>query len=780
VDDGKSFNSLASVLQSGKGASMRQRSLHRTFRRHYIWPQALVALLLAGGGLGCSPGTSTPAALSPTAPALASIPVLSEEQFAPEVADLLRENRPSPARSTKVASVIQHQLTRAAGYFARDLEVQGVNAVSGALLLARTGELHPRTLGKHAAVLLQAADLVSKAGDEGRARALYELALESEPGSPGLVARAKNHLQALYQWEQATHTDGSMQAAQARRLAAVKRALLKRDPDAIKVARDAIRDWVDVAIEFERLEEPPRSSFELDERISANIAVRTAAQCLVALYLRDGDAEGAMQALRDEGLEVAAPLQEALQSAADGGVDGWMAWYQEFQGELEHPFHFDRDIARAAQWGTAASILRIGANAEVRSTMAVLPISNLLVEFAMPDVVPLMLADMAGEQFEKEDKQREAEAQQVGLAFIYRSLLQLDASSDLTLARRVFENAKPLLDGYVGAKDQRPAPVHFYELMGTLEARAGDLDHAYPLLSRSAKVRPSVDTFRLLSAIERQKGNLGAALQWANQLLELANKERLPLAKGQALLLAHEILLQQNDKLKAEKTLETALQHLLDLRRQSGPSGVAAATERYLAQVLERYGQLEAARRASERARVASANDAVQLGDVLLDESRRALTFSDLARGRLALRHAIEAEVDDTALVYAMLWQQLLELRLRVVSDGTVEEALSRIGDNNRWVSELRQWAAGTLTDAALQERATSLSEKVEADFYTAIRRQFLSEAGASIPLQAPEIQAIAQSSAIELIEVRIARDLSSQGPASGQFPALPAGVVLP
>jgi cellulose synthase operon protein C len=738
-----------------------------------------MALLVTSAIGACTPAGSTPAA-SPSAPALTSVPALAAEDFAPQVSQLLTSSGPSDERSTQIAAAIQHQLGRASGYFARDLDVQGVNAVIGALLLARAGELHPQTLQSYAVVLLEAADSVAKTGDEGRARALYELAVDSEPNNALLASRAKGHLNALYKWEQTTQTDGSMQAAQARRLAAVNRALLKRDAGAMEAARTAIREWVDVAIEFERLEEPPRSSFELDERITANIAVRTAAQCLVALYLRDGDARGAMQALRDEGIEVAQPLQEALQAAADDNVEGWMAWYQEFQGELEHPFHFDRDIARAGQWGTAVEILKLGTNAQPRSTMAALPIANLLVEFGMPDVVPLLLGRVAGEQLEKADKQREDEAKQVGLSFIYRSLLQLDAADDLPLARRVFANTIPLLEGYKASKERRPAPVHFYELMGTLEARAGALDQAFPLLTRSAKVKPAVDTFRLLSAIERQRGNLPAALQWTNQLLELANKERLPLAKGQGLLLAHEILLQQNDKARAEKTLEQALQHLLELRGQSGPSGSAAATERFLAQVLERYGQLEAARRASERARVASANDTAQLGDVLLDESRRALTFSDLPRGRSALRHAIDAEVEDSALVYATLWQQLLELRLRVVSDGTVEEALSRIGGGNRWITELRQWALGDLTDAALQERATSLSEKVEAQFYTAIRRQFQSESGKVTPLAAPEIQAIAQSSAIELIEVRIARDLSSQGPATGQFPQLPAGVVLP
>ncbi len=487
---------------------MRHRSLHRTSHRRSVLPTAVVALFLAGAWGACSPGANTQPAASPQAPALSSIPALSEEQFAPAVKELLTSDGSANDRSTQIAAAIQHQLGRASGYFARDLDHQGVNATVGALLLARALELHPQTLRNYAVVLLEAADVVAKSGDEGRARALYELAVESEPANGVLTARAKNHLEALYQWELATHTDGSMQAAQARRLAAVKRALLKREPGAMKAARDAIRDWVDVAIEFERLEEPPRSSFELDERITANIAVRTAAQCLVALYLRDGDAAGAIAALRDEGLEVATPLQEALQGAADGSVDGWMAWYQEFQAELEHPFHFDHDIARAAQWGAATSIVRVAAKAEPRSAMAALPVANLLVDFGMPDVVPLLLSDMSAKHAEREEQQREDEAKQVGLAFIYRSLLQLDASDDLPLARRVFENTKPLLDGYSGAKDQRPSPVHFYELMGTLEARAGDLARAFPLLSRSAKLRPSVDTFRLLSAIERQKRRL--------------------------------------------------------------------------------------------------------------------------------------------------------------------------------------------------------------------------------------------------------------------------------
>src|SRR5690606_17641172 len=100
-------------------------------------------------------------------------------------------------------------------------------------------------------------------------------------------------------------------------------------------------------------------------------------------------------------------------------------------------------------------------------------------------------------------------------------------------------------------------------------------------------------------------------------------------------------------------------------------------------------------------------------------------TFGDLAHGRLALRHAIDSDLEDNALVYAALWQRLLELRMNAPSDGTVEEALSRLGASEGWVRALREWGLGELSDADLLARAETPVQRVEARFYATMRRHF-------------------------------------------------------
>lgn len=193
-----------------------------------------------------------------------------------------------------------------------------------------------------------------------------------------------------------------------------------------------------------------------------------------------------------------------------------------------------------------------------------------------------------------------------------------------------------------------------------------------------------------------------------------------------------------------------------------------------LAEVLERYGDIAGARRASERALEAASNDLGQLTATLLDASRRALTYGDLSGGRLTLREALEADLRDADLVYAALWQRLLELRVGATSDGAVEEALASIVKPTGWVAALRDWGKGDISDEQLLERATTVVERVEAQFYVALQRHFREPSERT----RQQLRQVAESEAIELMEVRIARDLLSE--AAPPSVALPADVVVP
>jgi tetratricopeptide (TPR) repeat protein len=653
-----------------------------------------------------------------------------------------------------------------------------LDVASGALLLARTGELHPKSLTGFAGVLVSAADEAARRGDEGRARAFYELAkAASSPTDAVAEHRASEHLRALEGWESSTQSDGTMQSASSRTTSAVKRALVSRDAAVVNEAEREIVKWVERAIDVHRVDAPIQSIFDHDERTAARLVYYTGVQTMIALHLRDGNAAAALAALDDDAM---AAIREprfvtGLLSAAEGDADAWFDWYRLYQSALEEPEFFDSDLARAAQWGIAVELLR----ADGGTIASALPMITLLNQFGMPDVGPALLAPRIKPKAERAEP-TELQARQAALGLVFRSLETLERRNDIGLARRVFENVEPLLSAWGssakgGDADKQLSAVDFYETMGALEVRGGNLERALPLLQKANTARPSVETLRLLASIERQRGQLQQALALSQQLQQLAARQQLPVAESQGLLLTYDIQSELRKGPDAAATLGKALALLLSLRQQPTTPRLAAAIERNLAQVLERYGQFDAARRANERARSAAVSDEAQLSDVLLDEARRSLTYGELSHGRLALRHALEVGIESSSLLYAALWQQLLELRVRAVSDGTVEEAFSRLVGEPGWIGVLASWATGRIDDESLVAKATSDSELVEAKFYGAMRQYAASPSAAS----KEQLQTVAHSPAIELIEVRIARDLTNQ-PAAGAWPVLPPNTILP
>jgi hypothetical protein len=190
---------------------------------------------------------------------------------------------------------------------------------------------------------------------------------------------------------------------------------------------------------------------------------------------------------------------------------------------------------------------------------------------------------------------------------------------------------------------------------------------------------------------------------------------------------------------------------------------------------LEYYGEQDLARRATERAYEASRNDVHQLTATVLEASRRALTRGDLKAARDAARRALDADLDDEDLVYVALWLKLLEEGLKVPSDGTTEEAFSNIDDDSGWPAKLRAWSSGKLTDDQLYKAARSTVQRTEALFYTAMAKR----AGSNDPQAFEQLKRVAQSEAIQLVEVTIARDLVSEAQSPVRL-ALPKDITVP
>jgi tetratricopeptide (TPR) repeat protein len=695
--------------------------------------------------------------------------VLSEQQFAQAVVKLLNDGEQTPERLNLLVAVVQHQLGRAAWYFDAGQEDVGLTATMGALLLVRTGELRSEMFSGKERTLLAAAAAVSRRGREGQTRGFFDLVDPLlVPGSAKTDVAA--HVAALKAWE-ADSAPGTMVAASQKQRSQAAHALITRDAESLENANVATVAWVTRALNVGGEQGAPMTHDEFDERNEAHRAVTIGAPVMAALYLRDGDAAAAVNALEGEPMSVISNprLVARLADAADGDADAWgdlFSFYQSSKaaGELG----LDPDVALAAAWGAALARHR----ADPTTMQSAVGLATLLAEHSMPDAALALLDPVLG---------KEPSAEELGwsLTLLLRSLDQAEGRGDLALVRQSYQNAARYVELAATARysnGMRPGAIDVWQEMGGLESRAGYLEEAYPYLTRVAERSSNASVLRLLAGIQRHKGDLNGARESLSKMVKLANAASDPAGEAATQVMIYDLERERGQTQAAGLALQTALERVLGARSQARTGPQLAAVERVLADVLERYGEAEAANRAVGRAEDAARNDSVQLTATVLDAARRALCLSDLEAGRRALREALDGDLADADLTYAALWVKLLQLRVHAPSDGSVEEALARVDSaEGSWTSALRDWARGSLTREQLLGRASNPIQRVEAQFYTALSEHVEHASDQTLT----KLKAVANSEAIELVEVRIAREflLSAQG---AQRPALPQGINLP
>jgi tetratricopeptide (TPR) repeat protein len=717
---------------------------------------ALTALLTVTGA--CAPGLPK----GPRAPSasVAETPVnpvpVSDEEFGPSTRQVLETGGYQQARLDLLAGVVRRQLARAVKRFDGGHLEAGMAALTGALYLLRAGEHRAAMLTDGTSALQAAATEVARAGDEGRALALYKM-LETALPAGQQRSDVQAHLAALRQWTAATSNSGPMQAVSARQQAAVDRSLFEATLPALKAARQATLDWIRRALTAGNLERPITSNFERDEAIHAYRAIHAGGATLVALHLRHGDAVGAYSTIEQQDMSRIVPpvlLDPVERAAMDNDPVAWAELFQLYNAaeDLDQPqTAIDPKLARAAAWGAAVELYRTGPSSFNRA----MPLATLLLDYGMAEVAPLVLAGTLGER---------PRARDLGLCthLVLRAIIAEDEIGQLPAARRTFEAAAPILTAAERGKLSRkvhPSVVRLRYVMGALETRAGELSRARPHIEAVARADPNPDALSLLAAIDRQQGKTEAALTSLRQIITMARLGGDRSSETEAWLSSYEIYRTQGQSEKAKRALHSALEAALLARSLTRNTPAQARTERLLARVLEQYGDNPGARRATDRAYDASASDLTQLTATVLDASRRALARGDLQAGREAVRRALEAGLPDEDLVYVALWLKLLEQRLGLPGDGTVEEALAAVQSGRGWTAKLRAWGRGKLDDAGLLEAAKSRVERTEALFYTGMSQH--AAGGGDVALRT--LRDVASSEAIELVEVAIARDLLAQ-----------------
>ena len=264
-----------------------------------------------------------------------------------------------------------------------------------------------------------------------------------------------------------------------------------------------------------------------------------------------------------------------------------------------------------------------------------------------------------------------------------------------------------------------------------------------------------------MAMLERQVGDHDTALAHARRALELpAAKLHIPgsshlLDAADAQLLVFEIQREQKQNKEAQASLERALAITLDTRdKRIAPRGQVRA-ELLLARILDSYGDHTRAARATHRALEVAMRHRPLLGAAMLGAIGRALVAADVASARAALQRGIDADLEQDDLIYGALWLRMLEQQLDEPSDGKVERVLTRHLDPKSWSTTLARWARGRIDDAALVAASGSYAERVEAEFYVAMRQRAKKLSSARDLLQR-----VAKNPLIDLMEVQLARDL--------------------
>ncbi len=735
----------------------------------------LASLLLSLTVAGCAAGAAGPGSRlakgeRATAPALE----VTDDAFPAAVRDLLASEPRSQERMARLSGVLARQMARAASRFKGHAPQRALATVIGGLELVRMGELKPAMLGPSGRDALRgAAKELATRGDEGRARAVYDiwLAIAVDAEKPEIQA----HLDALASWtKNAVGRGGPVQAAGALENAAVARRLLEPSPQALDEASILTIDWIDkafalrAAADRQRQAPPPR-----EEVAEALRALQTGGTVLAALYLRDADAKGAIVAIdKAQARDLVRPeLLKALEAAADGpSAAKWMDVFhglrpaRDARGDDDGAE--DEDLLRAASFAVGMEAYRLDPTV-VEAAGAV---AAALQDFGMGDASPLVLVDAV-------KAHPDPRIVSGALAIAMHAMGAESEVDEADGARRAFKASADLLtlaDDKSFAGKLQPSASRVRALMGEIELREGKLEEARALLTQSLKSEKSGAVLLSLARIERHDGHMPEALAHVKDAVTAPDSTRDPALRGEILLETSDMTREQGDAARARPPLTEALRELAKARN-TPDSEDRARVERVLARVLDRFGAAQPAQRALDRAFEAAPRDKRQAAATVGQLVGRAFVRGDLKAARDGLARGLSVELDSEDLIYYALWVRLLERQLRAPTDGVADRIFASILDDGRWSGRLAAFGAGILKPQDLVTSAKTPAQKTEALFYAAADRRAAGDAKGGDD----GLRQVLGASGIDLMEVAIAREILS-GRAAQLGGPLPPEVALP
>lgn len=680
---------------------------------------------------------------------------VSEDAFPGAVRDLLASEPASKERQQRLAGVVARQTTRVATRFKARNRDAALASLTGAMYLVHAGELTTEMLGPNGADALRAAsEEYAKKGDEGRARAMYEMLMRVVPAKE--KADIKAHLDAIAAWTKDTGGGGTMQVAGALESAAVTRLLLEPSAPARDDALAKTLDFIDKAIAVKQARRQHATQITREEGLEAVRALETGTTVLAAIHLRSRDARAALSALEkahQKDPQMTRPeLMEAVKAVADHpDSERWLRLAivlrpSRGHGE-EEELGRDGDLLRLASFVAASESYRLDATAPEPAAF----VAETLVQLGMGDASPAVLADAV-------KAPKDPRIVPLGIEITMQAIARASDLDEPDTARRAFKAAGPLLaasDALKG-KPLQPGPARLYGTMAEVELREGRLDEAKKLFEASAEREKSGLVTMNLARIEWHAGKPKEALEKLRAALGNDDVAKEPALRAEILLTTSDILRAQGDEAGARKPLADALRDLAKARSAAQESEDKARLELAISRVLDRFGAAKSAEKALDRSLEAATRDKRQKAATIGRIVGRSFVRGDLNGARDGLARAQAAELGRDDLVYDAIQVRMLEKQMRRNEDPTADRILQGAAEDPRWIGRIAAFGAGKLKAAELVAAAQTPSQKTEALFYVAMERKAAGDAkGADEGLK----QVVA-SNGLEIVELGLARDM--------------------
>jgi tetratricopeptide (TPR) repeat protein len=677
---------------------------------------------------------------------------VSDEAFAGAVRDLLASEPNSRERQLRLQGVVGRQMVRVATRFKAKERDRAVSSLQGAMYLVHAGELKNEMLGSSGYdALRSASDEFAKRGDEGRARATYEMLMRISP--PKEKSEIKAHLDAISAWTKDTAGGGVMQTAGALEAAAVTRHLLEPSQEARDEAIARTMEFVEKAAAVRTARRARGTQVTREEGLEAVRALETGATVLAAIHLRNADPQRALGAI-DKVRDVARPeLVRALEAVIEKPEsEKWLDLARMLRPpprqahNEEEDFGRDAELLRVASFAAAAEAYRLDStNPESAAFVAAM-----LVDLGMGEAAPAILGDAV-------KAQKDPRIVGLSLAITMQAMGRGLEAEEPDGVRRTFRAAQPILAAADAQKKVQPSPARVYGMMGEIEIREGRLDDARKLLQASVDREKSGSVLLSLARLDWHDGQVKVAEGRLKEALASEDVTKDPALRGEVLLLQSDITREQGDASGARKPLSDALRDLAKAR-SAAEGDDRARIERLIARALDRFGAGSSAMKALERALEAAPRDKRQSAATIGQIVGRAFVKGDLAGARDGLSRGLGAELPREDIVYYAIWVRVLERQMKQSGESTADRVLVEAASDPRWIGRVAAFGAGRLKAQELLAAAQTPTQKTEALFYSAMDRRISGDQkGADDALKQ-----VVGSPGLDLMEVALARELLS------------------